>query len=170
MKLTRGRQFTEKMVTKIGLHIYENKMLNFSNWTFQHLLSFLNIRSPWCVDWKLLWGQSYFIGSHITFRPVSVNIHHRTMLNIDAHIDDIHVLYNVQFLVALTRCRKWLLRSSYLIVCLSVQPSFLPSLTCMVHTAPIGLIFMKFHIWISAEMCEHILTYIKLDINNKHFM
>ena len=31
MKLTRGRQFTEKLITEIRLHIYESKMLNFSN-------------------------------------------------------------------------------------------------------------------------------------------
>jgi hypothetical protein len=40
----------------------------------------------------------------------------------------------------------------------------------MEQAAPIGWIFMKFHIWISSEMCEHILICIKLDINNKHFM
>jgi hypothetical protein len=52
----------------------------------------------------------------------------------------------------------------------SLQTPFLPSLICMEQATAIGLIFMKFHIWIFTEMCEHILICSMLDINNKHFM
>lgn len=46
---------------------------------------------------------------------------------ISAHFDEILMLYHVQFLVALTRCKKWQLPSLYLIVHVSSLPSFLPS-------------------------------------------